>query len=253
MTWKTKKIDQKIKPKSPILICGLPGIGNVGKISIDLIVDELNAKKFMEFHSPDLPNLVFVNEDNLVERPKIELFYKKIKKQDFLFLVGDVQPTENNESYHFSKKVLETAKELKVKQIITVGGIGLQKQPQKPRLFCTSYSQKNINDFKKGVKINHKLFGIVGPIFGASGLLVGLAKEYKISGIVLLVETYNHPMYIGIKASRTILNFLNKKFLLNIDIKKLDKEVKNLNKQILEGLEGINQSKQENIDTTYIG
>jgi putative transposase len=34
--------------KNPILIEGLPGIGNVGKIAVDFMIDELKAKQFLE-------------------------------------------------------------------------------------------------------------------------------------------------------------------------------------------------------------
>ena len=46
MSFKTKVLC-KVNFRGPILIEGLPGIGNVGKISLDFLVDSLNAKPFL--------------------------------------------------------------------------------------------------------------------------------------------------------------------------------------------------------------
>ena len=70
-------LEEKTIPKfkKPILIEGLPGIGNVGKIAVDFMIEELGAKKLYSFFSYKLPHSVFVNTDNLVEMPKLEIYY----------------------------------------------------------------------------------------------------------------------------------------------------------------------------------
>ena len=95
MAW-TIRTEKKSVPKlkNPILLVGLPGIGNVGKVAVDFLIDDLKAKKFGEMFSPTLPNTVFVTEDNLVELPVIEIFIKKSKtRQDIVFVAGDGEPT----------------------------------------------------------------------------------------------------------------------------------------------------------------
>lgn len=60
--WKFTLNKKVPKLSNVILIEGLPGIGNVGKIAIDFIVNELKAKSFADISSYDMPNSVFVNE-----------------------------------------------------------------------------------------------------------------------------------------------------------------------------------------------
>jgi len=49
MTWEiTKTVKKMPKLKKPILIEGLPGIGNVGKVAVDFMIDELKAKKLFD-------------------------------------------------------------------------------------------------------------------------------------------------------------------------------------------------------------
>jgi uncharacterized protein len=225
---------KKIKPSQVILIEGLPGIGNVGKIVVDYLIEQLKAEKIAHFFSYLLPNTVFVNQDNLVELPKIELYYKKINNQDFLFLTGDVQPSNEEASYKFTECVLDQAKKYTCKEIITLGGIGLTEIPQKPKVYCTGNDKSLISKFlKQGAKDN--IYGLVGPIIGVSGLLIGLSTAKKIKAATLLVETYNHPMYLGITEAKETLKILNKQYELNLNFKNLNKEIRLLEKQNGEG------------------
>ena len=237
--WQVKQVGQKPVLKSPILIEGLPGIGNVGKVVVDFIIEKMKAKKIYEFISYQLPHSVFVNEKNLVEMPRIEIYYKKFKnrKHDLLFLAGDIQPIDEESCYAFTDKVLDVCRQHKVKEIVTIGGIGLQAIPKKPEVFCTGNSKAIISKYKKGTSLNEKLYGIVGPIVGVTGLLLGLAERRKIPAIALLAETFGHPMYLGVKGAREVLKVLDKKIGLGISLKDLDKEIEGLEKEMLKRTE----------------
>ena len=76
--WRLKKFLKK-QPRlnDPVVIEGLPGIGNIGKIAVDFIVDELKAEPLFQVQGNALPNSVFIGEENLLELPRIEVYYKK--------------------------------------------------------------------------------------------------------------------------------------------------------------------------------
>jgi len=231
-TWRIDQFGKKPKLKNTIFIEGLPGIGNVGKVVIDFIVDELGAKKIYEVTSNTFPHSVFVNEENLVELPKIEMFYKRVNGHDLLLMGGDVQPIDEISSYDFSEKILDLVEGFDTKEIITLGGIGLSEVPKKPKIYCTGNSKKIIDKYK-GKKVHNELYGVVGPIVGVSGLLLGLATRRKVDAIALLAETYGHPMYLGVKSAKEVLHVLNDKLKLNIDVNKLEKEINYIEKQIV--------------------
>ncbi len=258
--WKITKL-MKVKPKSPILIEGLPGIGNVGKIAVDFLISELKAKKIYNIFSYTFPHSVFVNENNLVDLPKIELYYKKMPKNDLLLLAGDIQPVDEVSSYEFCEKILDIFQSYKGKEIITLGGIGLAEMPKKPRVFCTANNKEIINKYKKDTELNDKIYGVVGPIIGVTGLLLGLAEKRKIKAIALLAETLGHPLYLGIKGAREELKILNKKLNLKLNLTKLDKEIKEIESELIRRTRDISTvSKQlafkklsKRKETNYIG
>jgi len=230
--WKINFI-AKEKIKEPILIEGLPGIGNVGKVAVDFIIDKLKAKKLCEIYSHKFPHSVFIDEKNMISLPKITVYYIKKNKNNFLLVSGDVQPIDEEGCYELSEILLNIAKKYRVKEIVTLGGIGLDESPKKPKVYCTGNTKKIIDFYKKNFNIKTNLYGSIGPIVGVTGLLVGMAKEKNIKAIALLAETYTHPLYLGIKGAREILKVLNKRFKLNIDLKELNKEIEEFEKEIL--------------------
>src|SRR3989344_3345570 len=239
--WRIMQVGKAPKLNNPVFIEGLPGIGNVGKVAVDFLIDELKAIKLYEITSYTLPHSVFVNEDNLVELPIVEVFYKQFKgKRDILLLGGDVQPVDEVSSYEFSEKILDVVQKFNGKEVVTLGGIGLADIPKKPKVYCTGNSKKIIDRYKSDL-VSNKLYGVVGPIVGVSGLLLGLASRRKIEAITFLAETYGHPMYLGIKGAKEILKVLNKNLNLNIDVNKLDKEIKDIESEIMKKTEQLSE------------
>jgi len=230
MTWKIKQLANP-KLKNVTLIEGLPGIGNVGKIALDFIISTLKAKKLFQIYSYSFPHSVFINEENLVELPVIEIFYKKIKEKSFLFLTGDIQPLDEESCYEFCDQILDIFQKFKGKEIITLGGIALQKIPKIPKVFYTANKKEMISKYKiKG--IDNNLYGVVGPIIGVSGLLLGLAGQRGVSAVSFLAETFAHPTYLGIKGAKEIVRTLDGIFKLKLDIKQLNKEAYPIEKEI---------------------
>lgn len=245
----------KKKLKNTIFIEGLPGIGNVGKIAMDFMIDNLHAKKMFEIHSNNFPHAVFVNEKNMVELPTISVYYKKIRSRDFLFLAGDIQPVDEQSCYEFCNKILDLVEKNDCKEIVTMGGIGLQRIPENPVVYCTSNTKSIIGKYKMN-NLSNSIYGVVGPIVGVSGLLIGLSKHRSIPAIAMLAETFGHPTYLGIKGARAILIILNEKLNLGLELQQLDEEIVEIEKEIktkTKQLGMLQKKKDFKTDVSYIG
>ncbi|MBD3163570.1 hypothetical protein GF323_00020 [Candidatus Woesearchaeota archaeon] len=253
-SWKIKQL-KSVSLSSPVLIEGLPGIGNVGKVAVDFLVEEIKAKKIYEISSYTMPHSVFINDKNIVELPKIELYHKKHKNNDFLFLCGDVQPSDEISCYEFSGEIISLCKKHRCRDIITLGGIGLIDIPKKPKIYITGNSGRAVSKYKDK-EMKDSLYGIVGPIVGVTGLLLGMADK-STNAVALLSETYGHPMHLGIKGAKEILRYMNRRFKFGINVEKLDKEIKELEDEALKRAEELakiqSQNKKPGHDVNYIG
>ncbi|RLG17686.1 hypothetical protein DRN75_03375 [Nanoarchaeota archaeon] len=227
-----KFIEKQIKRvtlKSPIIIQGLPGIGNVGRLAVDYLIDETDAVLFKEIYSSSFPNSVFVNADSTVSLPSLRFYHRRIKSKDYVFIMGDAQPTEEEKSFELSEKIVETAKKWGARLIITIGGIGLRAEPSKPKVHAVVSDPKMKKQLKNYVILDGDK--TVGFIVGANGLVVGLASLAKLKAIALLSETFAHPEHFGINAALSALEVVNSITGLNIELNRLKSEVKSLKRR----------------------
>jgi len=216
------------KLKNPILIEGLPGIGNVGKLAVEHLIDSIGASKFAEIYSKDFPPQVFINPDGTVELVKNELYYWKAKKKDqknLILLTGDYQGLSSHGQYELVEKILDIAEELGVKEMFTLGGYGLGQDIEKPKVLCAT---TNVNLVKK-----MKKYGAVfkknepgGGIVGASGLILGLGKIRGLEGTCFMGET---PGYlVDPKSAKAVLKILMKITKINVNLSALEKKAKEI-------------------------
>ena len=223
-----KKIGKNPVLKKPILVEGFPGVGNVAKIVVNFLIDALKAKEFIRVYSYYFPNSVIMTKNHRIEMPHIKFYYYKNKKggRDIVFVTGDFQPADEYESYAFSHNILDIAHSLKIKDIITLGGITSKHNSQNPAIYGAYTHESYIKPLKKaGVKFDREGSVI---IIGAAGLLLGLSELKKMKGFALLAETINAQNNLGINAARGIINVLSKYLKLGLSNKKIDSELKEI-------------------------
>lgn len=120
--------------KAPVLIEGLPGIGHVGKLVAEHMIQELGAKKVAEIHSIFFPPQVIIDEHGTVRLANNELYYYAGETHRFLFLVGDYQATSSEGHYLLADAYLDIAAECGVSRIYTLGGYGVGHLVDEPRV-----------------------------------------------------------------------------------------------------------------------
>ena len=220
------KIIEKPKLKDSILIEGLPGIGLVGKIAVNHLLDELKAKKFAEIYSPYLPPQVLIQADGTIKLVNMELYYHKGKRHDLILLAGDFQGITPDSQYQISEKILDFSEKFNLKKIFTLGGLGTGSIVKSPQVFGATTSKKLVKEMKK--------YGVIfrgdGGIFGAAGLLIGLGGQRNYEGICLMGET--HGQIIDARAAEAVLTTLTKILGIKIDMVKLKDKAKKTEEQM---------------------
>jgi uncharacterized protein (TIGR00162 family) len=254
MDYVTVKYTSKLpKLKNPVLIEGLPGIGNVGKLAVEHLIDSVKATKFAEIYSKDFPPQVFINTDGTIELVKNEFYYWKAKKKgqrDLILLTGDYQGLSSHGQYELVEKILDLAEETGVKEIFTLGGYGLGHEIQNPKVLCATTDKHLVKTMKKyGAVFKKNEPG--GGIVGASGLLLGLGQLRGFQGACFMGET---PGYlVDPKSAKAVLNILIKITNVEVNLSALEKKAKEIEHiaHQLKEMEGLSKEKTEELK--YIG
>lgn len=252
------KYTDKPELKDPYFIEGLPGVGNVGKLAAEHLIDEIDATLFAEIYSIYLPPQVLVDEDGVARLVNNQLYYKKgvgSKGRDLVILTGDYQGMTPQGQYQITDRLLGLCKELGVKMIFALGGYGQGQMVDKPRVLGAVTGEELVEEAEGfGVVFDedHPASGIVG----ASGLLLGLGQSvYEIDGICLMGETSGY--FVDPAAAREVLEILTAYIGIDeLDYEELDEkasEVEALASKVMEMEMGGMGKDVKKEDLSYIG
>jgi len=240
-----------IQLNNAILLEGLPGVGNVGKLAAMHLIEELNAKKCTEIYSSNFPPQVLIDDEGIVKLVNNELYYHKGKgkRNDLLFLVGEYQGMDSAGQYELCSQLITLVKKMGVTSIYTLGGYGLGKLVPEPRVLGAATSEEIVKLFKTA-DIEF-LDGEPGAgIVGASGLLLGLGKLQGIEGGCLMGETSGYM--VDPKSASVVLKSLQKLLNIKIDLSELEKRAKQVD-SITNQLRENESESESKVDVNYIG
>jgi uncharacterized protein (TIGR00162 family) len=240
---------------NPILIEGLPGIGFVGKLAAEHLVSELKAKKIATLYSHHFPHQVMINKDGTIKMITNEFYLYKDpkKKNDLIILIGDVQPVSSRAQFEVMNIILEFFASLGGSRIITLGGYGVGKLVDKPRVFGAVTDKDEVDYYKKfGVSFGE----VEGSIIGAAGILLGLGQLKGMKGLCLMGET--HGSYIDHKSAQSVVEILSKIVGIKVNVEKLTEKameseviIKKLEEELTKG-QGPMEMPKKPSDISYI-
>lgn len=221
---------EEVELNNPIFIEALPGIGHVGKLAADHMIDELGATKFAEVYSPYFPPQVLVGEDGIIENMINEFYYLKNQgenNRDLIILVGNTQGLSTEGQYELCGDMLDFIEPFGVKKIFTLGGLPAGHPVENTHVYGAATSEENIELLKEaGIDIRSSDGGIVG----ASGLFLGLGQLRGMEGFCLMGETPGY--FIDAEAAEAILNKLSLILNVDVDTSKLDERAEETKKMI---------------------
>lgn len=231
-----------------ILIEGLPGIGQVGKLVAEHLLEEMKAEKIAEIQSLHFPPQVIVDPDGITRMVRNEIFRIDNGEKKILFLVGDFQSNTPEGHYVLTECYLDIAEKLGVKRIYTLGGYGVGHLVEKARVL----SAVNMAGLKTEVEEAGGVFVGEEPgggIIGASGLLLGMGATRGIEGICLMGETSGY--IVDPLSASSVVSVLSKLTGIEVDMTSLEERAEAM-EQMFAHIQEAEQMKQSD-ELRYIG
>lgn len=247
----TIKFDFMPELKRPILVEGLPGVGNVGKIAADHLCEKLNGKKFATVYSDSFPPQVTLDDDGVIHMACNELYCAKdVNGQDFVFLRGDYQGSTPEGQYLICEDLMrDVFLRMDLSFIYTLGGYGTGQMADSPRVLGA------VSDITLKQKLQEH--GVVfspgepaGGIVGASALFVAFGKMYGIPAACIMGETSGY--FIDHKSAVAVLNVLESIFGVTTDKSDLDVKSQQID-ELTAKVKEIESSQNTPSDLGYIG
>ena len=211
-----------IKLNNPIMIVGLPGIGNVGNLVAQYLKNELKAKRFATLYSPHFPYQIITLKSGKFRLVSNRFYYYKNpnrKHSDVILLLGDYQATDPKGQYEVNERIVEFFKFLGGDTIYTIGGYSSGNQyVQKPRVFGVATGKELIVKLKKiGVK-----FGGIGGIsvLGTAGMVVAFSKKHHIPAACVMGET--GLLDVDANSAKSVLKIVSKIMGITVNLTNME-------------------------------
>jgi uncharacterized protein len=234
------KIDLTQRPQNVTIIEGFPGLGLVGTIATEYLLDHLDVKKIGSVWFSEMNPMVAIHNKKIIE--PLGIFYNKKNNLVILHALTNVKGVE----WKLADSVCEIAKKLKAKEIISLEGVATKnKIDTKDTYYFGGKSPKKWE--KMGLSCLNE-----GVVIGVTASL--MLKLNSIPMSCIFTETS-----AGLPDSRAaakMIELLDKYLNLNVDYVPLVKKAKDFEnkiKGIIKNTEKIKKIKSHKQEISYMG
>jgi len=168
---------------------------------------------------PSFQAIALTTENGGIRPSMNELFYAKTEAtNDVVILYGNTQALSVEGQYDLAWRILDVVRSLGCQTVVTIGGLKRDLSSASPKVYCTATDKSNL---ESALRLGAST--LTGRIYGAAGILPGLARLRNMNGYCILVETPG--LYPDAPAARVALDFLSRFLGLTVDVSGLDKAV----------------------------
>lgn len=246
------EVDRLADPdlESPVLIEGLPGVGHVGKLAAEHLIEEFESDLVRRIHSEHLPPQVTVDEAGLATLAGIE-FHAVDAASELLVLVGDHQAGDTVGHYRLTEAFLDVAEDFDVDEIIALGGVPTGEIVEQHDVIG-AVSGDGHRDTYEAAGVEFRANEPTGGIVGTSGLLLGLGERRGIPATCLMGETSGY--LVDPKSAQAVLTVLEAVLGIDIDVTTLEERAEEMEEVVreLQEMEG-GQTAPSDEDLRYFG
>ncbi|MBS7658968.1 MAG: PAC2 family protein [Candidatus Bathyarchaeia archaeon] len=198
-------LEYKPKLKNPIYIIGVSGVGNVGRVSTQLLIEWSRAKFFSSFYSYYFLDQALIQNDGICNLPKWDFYESGFCYPNLIICVGNskIAVDESEAYYILLNKILDFGLKFKIKKLIIVDGVAALSNYVKD-IYVTATSE---NLIKKLVNFGGKPLKTT-ELPGIIGVLLGLAKLKSLNGIGIIKPSKS--LVLDREAGESAFNFLVK-------------------------------------------
>jgi len=203
----------------PVFVEGLPGVGHVGKLVAEHVVEEAESELVARVYSEHFPPQVTVADDSVAELANAELHAVDTAGRDLLVLTGNHQAQDNVGHYRVTEAVLDVAEEFGAGELYALGGVPTGELVEDHDVIG-AVSDEELKERLGDAGVEFRSEEPAGGIVGSSGLLLGLGGRRGFDAACLMGETSGY--LVDPKAAKAVLAVLEGMLGFDLDEEALD-------------------------------
>lgn len=235
--------------EAPVLVEGLPGVGHVGKLAAEHLLEELDGELVRRVHAEHFPPQVTI-ENRLGRLAGAELHAVRTAGTDLLVLTGDHQATDPRGHYRLTATFLDIAEGFGVDRLFAMGGVPTGELVDDYTVLGAATTEAVADDLATaGVEFRED--EPAGGIVGVSGLLLGLGERRDLPAACLMGETSGY--LVDPKSARAVLRVLETLLGLEVDYASLEERADEMEEVVRQIQDTQPEASSGDEDLRYIG
>ena len=240
--------------EEPAFVEGLPGVGHVGKLAAEHLVEEFDGDLVRRVHSEHFPPQVTVDSESVASLAAAEIYAVDADGRDLLVLVGDFQAGDAVGQYRVAEAFLDVADSFDASEVLTLGGAPTGEIVEEYTVIGALTDASDRERFADaGVEFRES--EPAGGIVGTSGLLLGLGERRGLPAACLMGETSGY--LVDPRSAQAVLEVLQSILGFDVDFGSLEDRAEELEEVIREFQEqqggGGMEATPTDEDLRYIG
>lgn len=235
----------EVEVDDPVLVEGLPGVGHVGKLAAEHLVEELDSELVRRVHSQHFPPQVGLDEDAEATLACAEFYAVHNDERDLLVLVGDHQATEAVGHYRLAETFLDVAESFGVSEVLALGGVPTGEIVEEYDVIGAATANA-ARDGYLDAGVTFPGDEPEGGIVGTSGLLLGLGARRDMEATCLMGRTSGYV--VDPKSARAVLEIIESVLGVTVDFTSLEERAEEM-EEVVSEIQQM-QGEDENFDPT---
>ncbi|MFB6119036.1 proteasome assembly chaperone family protein [Halosegnis sp.] len=245
------EVDRHADPalSDPVLVEGLPGVGHVGKLAAEHLLEEFEGELVARVHSEHFPPQVTV-EDGVTELAGAEFHAVNADGTDLLVLTGDHQAGDGPGHYRLADRFLDLAEGYGCERAYALGGVPTGELIEEYAVVGAA-SESALVDPLKETGVEFREDEPAGGIVGISGLLLGLGGRRGLAVACLMGETSGY--LVDPKSAQAVLEALSRLLDFEVDYGSLSERADEM-EEVMEKMQEMQATQSPaDDDLRYIG
>lgn len=233
----------------PILVEGLPGVGHVGKLAAEHLVEEFDSELVSRLYSTHFPPQVTV-DDGTTTLACAEFHAVDVEGTDVLVLTGDHQAGDGQGHYQLTDRFLDVADDLGCTRAFALGGVPTGELIEDYSVLGAATDDDLVEELE-AVDVEFREDEPAGGIVGVSGLILGLGGRRGLPAACLMGETSGY--LVDPKSAQAVLDVLGELIGFDVGYGSLDDRAEEM-EEVIEKMQEMEQGPAPtDDDLRYIG
>ncbi|WP_137289586.1 proteasome assembly chaperone family protein [Natronorubrum halophilum] len=239
----------------PVLVEGLPGVGHVGSLAVEHLLEELEGDSTLvrRVYSREFPPQVSV-ENGVSELTCAKVYAVSVPDgRDLLLLTGDHQAQTNEGHYVLTDAFLDIAEEFGANEVYALGGVPTGELIDEYAV-VGAVSHESLLEELEEAGVEFRDDEPAGGIVGVSGLMLGLGERRGFDAGCLMGETSGY--LVDPKSARAVLEILETVLGFALEYETLDERADEM-EDVIGKIQEMEQQQQMDVptddDLRYIG